>query len=154
MSSISLRSGFAKLHASRSFMTYMPLRLRVFTRYVPLCLMHLRGLHSLLKNLIHSSWASYLCVSIFFKFSFLEDYSRYYKPFWFYVGQKAAVKHFNLRTDGESIHPPTPPTCFFSKNISSKERLKPWFFVTFNENFFMKNFSVYISYFHQYLSIF
>ena len=29
--------------------------------------------------------------------------------------------------------PPPPPTlCGFSKNLSSKERLKPWFFVTFN----------------------
>ena len=25
-----------------------------------------------------------------------------------------------------------PPTCGFSKNVSSKERVKPWFFVTFN----------------------
>ena len=24
------------------------------------------------------------------------------------------------------------PTCGFSKNVSSKEREKPWFFVTFN----------------------
>ena len=25
-----------------------------------------------------------------------------------------------------------PLTCGFSKNVSSKERVKPWFFVTFN----------------------
>ena len=36
---------------------------------------------------------------------------------------------FNRKTSGESqIDPP----CGFSKNVSSKERLKPWFFVTFN----------------------
>ena len=95
MSSISLQSGFAKLHASHSFMTYMSLQLRVFVPYVPLCRMYLRGLRSLLKNLIYLSWASYLCVLIFFKFPFLEDYSRYYKPFCFYVGKKSAIKHFN-----------------------------------------------------------
>ena len=110
MSSISLQSGFAKLHASRSFMTYMSLQLRVFVPYVPLCRMYLRGLRSLLKNLIYLSWASYLCVLIFFKFPFLEDYSRYYKPFCFYVGQKSAIKHFNPQTAGESIcHLPPPP---------------------------------------------
>ena len=28
--------------------------------------------------------------------------------------------------------PLSPPRCGFSKNVSSKERLKPWFFATFN----------------------
>ena len=28
-----------------------------------------------------------------------------------------------------------PPPCGFSKNVSSKERVKPWFFVIFPENF-------------------
>ena len=29
-------------------------------------------------------------------------------------------------------HPPPPNLCGFSKNVSSKERMKPWLFVTFN----------------------
>ena len=58
----------------------------------------------------------------------------------------------------------TPP-CGFLKTVSSKERVKPWFFVTLNiiiglifpENFFeipqvfQKNFSVSIIYFHHFL---
>ena len=27
---------------------------------------------------------------------------------------------------------PHPPSCGFPKNVSSRERVKPWFFVTFN----------------------
>ena len=93
MSSISLQSQFAKLHASRFFMTYMSLLLGVFAPYLFLCLMYLCGLHTLLKNLIYSSCASYLGVL-----------------------PKAAV-------------------------VSKKERVKPWFFVTFNiiiSTFFLK----------------
>ena len=36
-----------------------------------------------------------------------------------------------------------PPSCFFSKNVSSKERVKAWFFVTFNiiiRHIFSENF--------------
>ena len=49
------------------------------------------------------------------------------------------------RREGErerSIWPP-PPFCGFSKNIFSKERVKSWFFVTFNiilRHIFPKNF--------------
>ena len=40
---------------------------------------------------------------------------------------------FNPNTAGVregQIDPP--PPCGFSKNVSSKDRVKPWFFVTFN----------------------
>ena len=61
----------------------------------------------------------------------------------------------------------TPP-CGFSKNVSSKQWVKPWVFMTFSiilshifpENFIeipqedMKNFSDNISYFRQFSSIF
>ena len=36
-----------------------------------------------------------------------------------------------------------PPPCDFSKNVSSEERMKPWFFVTFNiilKHIFTENF--------------
>ena len=44
-----------------------------------------------------------------------------------------------VRGDGEFDSPP----CGFSKNICSRERMKPWFFVTFNisiSHIFPKNF--------------
>ena len=54
--------------------------------------------------------------------------------------------------------------CGFSKNLSSKERAKPWFFVTFNivlkyifpENFieFYRNFLSVLPNFHQFSSVF
>ena len=37
---------------------------------------------------------------------------------------------FNPKPAGESQFDRSP--CGFLKNVSSKERLKPWFFVTFN----------------------
>ena len=41
-----------------------------------------------------------------------------------------------LRGGGQFALPPTPPhplwLCGFSKNVSSKDRVKPWFFVNFN----------------------
>ena len=64
------------------------------------------------------------------------------------------------------------PSCSFFKNVFSRERMKPWFFVTlyiiishiFPENFIgmnfsnrsedMKNFSVNINYFHQFFKFF
>ena len=33
---------------------------------------------------------------------------------------------------GRGQFDPPPPPCGFSKNVSSKERVKPWFFVTCN----------------------
>ena len=37
---------------------------------------------------------------------------------------------FNPKTAGGSQF--DPPLCGFSKNVSSKERVKPWFFATFD----------------------
>ena len=40
---------------------------------------------------------------------------------------------FNPKTGLVNLNlPPSPPSWGFSKNVSSKERVKPWFFVTFN----------------------
>ena len=61
----------------------------------------------------------------------------------FTVLKKSAAKLFNQsykklnpKTTGVGqFDPPTPsppPDCAFSKNVSSKERLKPWFVLTFN----------------------
>ena len=57
------------------------------------------------------------------------------------------------------IFPPPPPPYGFSKNVSSKESVKPWFFVTLNVIKFhwnsssrsqdTKTVSVNITYFHQ-----
>ena len=44
------------------------------------------------------------------------------------IKQKLKLKH---KTAGEEFDPPPPPPCGFSKNVFSKERFKPWFFVTF-----------------------
>ena len=64
------------------------------------------------------------------------------------------------RLGGPFEPPPSPPSPYgFSKYIFSKERWKPWFFI-FPENFIeirsedLKNFSVNISYFHRFSSIF
>ena len=49
---------------------------------------------------------------------------------------------FNPKTAGGGQFDPSSP-CGFSKNVSSKERVKPWFFVTFNiilSNIFPENF--------------
>ena len=53
-----------------------------------------------------------------------------------YIGfdKKAIIKILNLtlkRLGGSQIDPPPPLPCSFSKIVSSKQRLKPWFFVTF-----------------------
>ena len=37
---------------------------------------------------------------------------------------------FNPKMAGRVNLPPPPPPCGFSKNVSYKERVKPWFFVT------------------------
>ena len=42
-----------------------------------------------------------------------------------------------------TLTPPPPPACGFSKNVSSIERVEPWFFVTFNivlKHIFPENF--------------
>ena len=52
-----------------------------------------------------------------------SEYGQHYEIFW-------KINERNL-----TLHPlpPVPrPICCFSKNVSSKERLNPWFFVTFN----------------------
>ena len=49
---------------------------------------------------------------------------------------------FNPKTAGGGQFDPSSP-CGFSKNVSSKESVKPWFFVTFNiilKHIFRENF--------------
>ena len=41
-----------------------------------------------------------------------------------------AYRIINSKTAGEGVN--LTPSCGFSKNVSSKGRVKPWFFVTFN----------------------
>ena len=45
------------------------------------------------------------------------------------LDQKLTLKRLGGQFDPPT---PTPTLCGFSKNLSSKERLKPWFFETFN----------------------
>ena len=90
---------------------------------------------------------------------------KYYQP----VFKPSNKLKLNPKTAGGGQF--DPPPCCFSKNESSKEKVKPCFFVTFNiiishifpEHFIensssrsedMKNFSVNISYFHRFSSIF
>ena len=42
------------------------------------------------------------------------------------------LQRSTLKLLGESGGQFDPPPCGFSKNVSSKERVKPWFSVTFN----------------------
>ena len=79
-----------------------------------------------------------------------------------YLKKSTHLRQFNPKTDGGGGQ--FEPQCSFAKNVCSKERVKPWFFMTFNiiirhvfpKNFIevTKNFFVNTSYYHQFSSIF
>ena len=78
-----------------------------------------------------------ICLQLFLLAAVVLAFDRLYKQL-----PVLTVKNLRgrmVRGDGEFDSPP----CGFSKNICSRERMKPWFFVTFNisiSHIFSKNF--------------
>ena len=79
-------------------------------------------------------------------YSFLE-FALLYSLCSFYVQVEVGLKlytGFDPKTAGEWWGQFRPPPCGLPKNVSSKKRVEPWFFVTFNiiiSHIFPENFT-------------
>ena len=85
------------------------------------------------KNLQHKNSFQILIICLFWDITVEKApccfLNHILNMFWgFKVGKLFLSSNIPGRDGGSQIT----PSCGFSKNISSKERVKPWFFVTFN----------------------